>query len=30
LDIEKVKGKSSYEAFFISKYQNSIWHPPKL
>lgn len=25
-----IKEKSSYEKIFISKYQQSIWHPPKF
>lgn len=24
------KEKSNYEKIFISKYQHSIWHPPKF
>lgn len=30
LNFDKQKQKSFYDAFFISKYLNSIWNPPKL
>ena len=29
-DFELKKETSLYEAFFMSKYQNAIWHPPKV
>ena len=29
-DFKIEKEKSNYEKIFISKYQNSIWHPPKF
>lgn len=28
-DFELKNESSFYDAFFVSKYQNSIWHPPK-
>ena len=29
-EFQLTKQQSSYEKIFISKFQNSIWHPPKF
>lgn len=29
-EFQLTKEQSSYEKIFISKFQNSIWHPPKF
>jgi hypothetical protein len=30
IEFKLTKEQSSYEKIFISKFQNSIWHPPKF